>query len=283
MLAAACALGGVVVWAYWPTVVGLVREWDRDPNYSVGMVVPFAALYLLWCDRSLLSKTRISVCWWGAGLLLFAQVVRFLGLMWLFESAERYALVMTIWGVVLLVVGSKMFFRVKWIMLFLLLMVPLPGRIHNAVSGPLQRVATDGAVVVLELAGLTVESEGHVIVLNDTTELAVAEACSGLRMLTAFIVVAAAFAYVIQKPTWQKAVLVFSSVPVAILCNIIRLIVTAVLFLVFSSELGKAFFHDFAGLTMMPIAVLMLMGELWIMSKLVLPDESPSPVPAAGK
>jgi exosortase len=129
------------------------------------------------------------------------------------------------------------------------------------------------AVATLELLGITVVREGHTMLLNDTVPVAVAEACSGLRMLTAFIVVAFVLAYVVNRPRWQKAILMLSCIPVAIVCNQIRLVVTAILFLVVSNQVGEKFFHDFAGLTMMPMAVLILAAELWILSHLVIEDE----------
>jgi hypothetical protein len=35
---------------------------------------------------------------------------------------------------------------------------------------------------------------------------------------------------------------------------------------------GEKFFHDFAGQVMMPAAVLLLFGELWLLDKLVVPE-----------
>ena len=164
--------------------------------------------------------------------------------------------------------------------LFLFLMVPLPGKIHNLISGPLQTHATTGAVYWLELLGNTVTREGNVMVLNGTVPIAVAEACSGLRMLTAFVVVGSVLAYSIRRPRWQKAMLVISTVPIAIACNLVRLVTTAMLFLHVGSEAAERFFHDFAGVTMMPLAIALLLAELWIFSRLVLPEEQPAPAPA---
>jgi len=267
-----------LLWSYWPTLIGLIRDWRSDDNYSVGMLVPFAALYLLWQDRRSLAGSRISPCWWGLGLILAAQAARAFGLFALYESAERYSLVLTIVGLVLLIAGWQVFWRVRWILLFLFLMVPFPGRIHNLISNPLQTQATVSAMFVLELLGVTVIREGNVLVLNNRVPIAVAEACSGLRMMTAFIVVASVLAYSVTRPLWQKAAIVLSSVAVAIVCNLIRLVITAFLFLWTSSELAERFFHDFAGFTMMPLAILFLLGELWIMSKLVV-AESPAERP----
>ncbi len=260
------------VWAFWSTITGLINDWQGDPNYSVGQLVPFAALYLIWIDRSNLTKHDRSTCWWGLAIILVAQLARLYGLLFLFESAQRYALVLTIVGVVLLVCGWRIFWAARWILLFLFLMVPLPGKIHNTISGPLQNLATEGAVSALELLGIAVTNEGNVMVLNDHVSVSVVEACSGLRMLTAFIIVAAAFAYIVGRPRWQKVALIISSIPVAIACNLIRLVVTALLFMIVSGEIAKTFFHDFAGWTMMPLAIAMLAGELWIMSKLVVTE-----------
>jgi len=266
----------VLIWDYWPTIVPLFRDWQHDQNYSVGQLVPLAALWLIWHDRRALRRCEISPCWWGIAVIVAAQLGRLYGLLFLFESAERYSLVLTIAGMVLLLAGRQVFRQSKWVLLFLALMVPLPGRVHNMISGPLQSQATAGAVFSLELFGVTVAREGNTILLNHSVPLAVAEACSGLRMLTAFVVVAAALAYLVDRPAWQKAVLVCSSIPVAIVCNVARLFVTAELYLLTDSVTAERFFHDFAGLTMMPLAVCILIAELALLNRLVLSDPGPA-------
>ncbi len=273
LIAVSAVLLAVFLWTHWLTAVELFREWQINDNYSVGQLVPLAAIYLIWANRDSLRGLRLTACWWGVLVILFAQGVRIVGLMTLFESAERYAMVLTAVGVVLLVAGWQVSWRLKWVLAFLFLMVPLPGRIHTMISAPLQDQATTGAVFLLEVLGVTVDRTGHIIVLNDVTELAVAEACSGLRMLTAFVVVASVLAGVVDRPMWQRVAVVVSSVPIAIVCNIIRLVVTAFLFMWFDSDLAETFFHDFAGLTMMPLAVVMMMGELWVLSRLEIVDE----------
>ncbi len=264
-----------LIWAYWPTLVELFKDWQNDPNYSVGQIVPLAAAYLAWQDRDQLRPCRIAPCWWGLGLLVVALCLRLFGLVFFYVSLERYAFVLSLAGLVLLLYGREIFGRLRWVLAFLLLMVPLPGAVHNRISNPLQTFATAGAVFLLEVFGIMVSREGNVMLLNGQTEVAVAEACSGLRMLTAFVVVAAVLAYLIKAPRWQKVVLLASSVPVAIACNLIRLVATAVLYMVTESSVAEKFFHDFAGLTMMPLAIVMLLGELWLLRRLVVDDPPP--------
>jgi exosortase len=281
-IAGAVAALGALIWTYWATLVVLVEDWRGDDDYSVGQLVPLVALWLLWRRRAAIRKCSLAPCWWGIGLILLAQAARAFGLLFLYESAERYSIVLTLAGVALLVAGRQVFRQVFWIWLFLFLMIPFPGRIHNMISGPLQTLATVGAVFLLEVFGVTVAREGNVILLNDGMPLAVAEACSGLRMLTAFIVVAATLAFLIRRPRWQKLALLVSSVPIAIFCNLVRLVVTAILYLTAGSETAERFFHDFAGLAMMPLAVLILAGELWLMKKLVVVEE-PAPARAGAR
>ena len=89
------ALVIAVLWTFWSTIDGLRKDWQIDDNYSVGQIVPFAALYLLWTERQTLSRLPARTCYWGVGVMLAAQAARFFGLIALFESAERYALVLT--------------------------------------------------------------------------------------------------------------------------------------------------------------------------------------------
>jgi exosortase len=263
----------VVAWSYWPMLRQLFKEWQNDDDYSAGQLVPIVAAFLVWRDRKALSGLALKPCWWGGiTLLVLAGCARAYGLLFLFESAERYSLVVAIAGLVLMVAGWQAFRRTVWILLFLFLMIPLPGRIHNMIGGPLQSLATAGSVFLLEASGVRVSHQGNVMMLNQNIPVAVAEACSGLRMLMAFIIVAAFVAYMVRRPRAQKAVLLLSSVAVGVVCNIVRIFATAVLMLLVSVEFAEKFFHDFAGLVMMPIAVLLMFGELWIMNKLTIPD-----------
>ena len=272
------ALLAVTAWSYWRIVASLFREWNINDDYSAGQLVPLVALFLLWRERKNLRKCLLKPCWmWGIALLIFAQATRFYGLVFMFDSIDNYSLVLTIAGLVLMVAGWQVFRCVSWILLFLFLMLPLPGRVHNLISGPLQSMATTGAVFFMEAFGVRVSQQGNVMMLNQDTPLAVAEACSGLRMLTAFIIVAAFIAYMVRRSRLQKAIVLASSIPIAVICNIIRIFVTAVIMLHLSSEAADKFFHDFAGIVMMPIAVLLIFGELWLMEMLTLPETELKP------
>ena len=90
----------LLVWSYWPVIVPLWGDWRRDANYSVGMLVPLAAIWLAWIDRTRLASLQWRPSQAGIALLLGALVLRGFGQVLLFESLERYSLVIAIWGLV---------------------------------------------------------------------------------------------------------------------------------------------------------------------------------------
>jgi exosortase len=271
------ALLALLCWSYWPVLTRLWSDWQHDANYSAGQLVLPVALLLLFREWNLWSALPRRPDWLaGLALLALAQLIRLFGFVFLYESAERASFVVTLAGLVLLVCGRIVAWRARWLLAFLLLMIPLPGRLHNLIAGPLQDVSTAGAMLVLDVLGVVAARRGNVIYLNDDFPIGVAEACNGLRMLTAFLIIAAVLAFLVRRPTWQRVVLVVSSVPIAIFCNVVRISATALVLLWVNRSLGSAFFHDLAGLAMMPLAIFLLIGELWIMKRLVVPD-SPSP------
>ena len=193
------------------------------------MLVPFFAIYVLWARRDEIFKYNIQPSLWGLLGLIFAQAVRYFGLYFMYSSAERFSIVLTIASLVLLLFGWSIFRKLIPLLLFLCLMLPLPYSLHTAVMLPLQNLATKSAVFCLETAGFTVFHQGNVIHLDGTT-IAVAEACNGLRMITAFFVVTGFIVLLLHRSWWEKLVLLVSSLPVALLCNTVRLTVTSIAF-----------------------------------------------------
>lgn len=270
LIPGALALG----WAFSSTLIGLAREWRNNDDYSMGAFVGPIAAFVVWKRRAELSREVMRPCWWGLAVLAGAQILRRYALLELYESLDRYAAVLSVAGVVLTVLGWRVFRRLLWVLTFLVLAVPLPGRIHNRVAGPLQTVSTLGADATLELLGVRVVREGHDLKLNDRSSVTIAEACGGLRMLTAFVIVSGTLALMIARPAWQHVVLIVSSIPIGVACNVLRLVATALFFTVSSDDATRLFFHDVAGWAMMAPAIALLGLELWFMSKLVISDDA---------
>ncbi len=255
-------------WSYQSGIESLWNVWKRSDEYSSGLLVPFLALYVLWSRRHEIADCDVQYSMWGVLLLLFAQAVRFFGLFFMYGSLERLSIVLSVAALVLLFCGWKFFKKVATILLFLCLMLPWPNRIQAAVALPLQRWATSSAVFCLELIGYEVIQEGNIIHIGNTS-VAVAEACNGLRMITAFFVVGALVVLLVRRSWWEKLVVLISCLPIALLCNTIRLTLTAIAFTVVSGDYWEKIFHDYGGYAMMPLALGAVVAELWLLSELI--------------
>jgi exosortase len=272
-LAACTMLLGVCIWSYMPVIRELWDTWMRSDEYSSGLLVPFLAVYVLLTRRQQLRNITVEPALiLGCIALLVSQAARFMGLYYMYLSAERLSFVMAIWALVLWLAGRKWVLRIPGVLLFLLLMLPLPNRVQSSITLPLQKWSTTSAVFCLEMCGYPVMSEGNIIQIGDT-RVAVAEACNGLRMITAFFVIGALVALLTKRSWWEKLIILASCLPIALICNTLRLAVTAVAFTLLSGEHWEQLFHDFGGYAMMPLALALVILQLYLLQRLFLHDE----------
>ena len=157
---------------------------------------------------------------------------------------------------------------------FLLFMVPLPGPLADALGGPLQRIATQASTYLIQAVGVPAVADGNIILLS-REPIGVAEACSGLRMLVLFVAIAAGFVLLIDRKPWEKLLILASAIPIAVIANVSRITVTAMMYEWVGDRAAQFVFHDFAGWLMMPLAVVLLTAEMFVLSKLLV-DERPS-------
>jgi exosortase len=255
------------LWSYWPGFISLWNTWHRSDEYSSGLLVPFLAVYILWSRRHDITQCPIRPSVWGLFAFLAAQGLRLFGLYDNYGAAENLSVVLSIAALVLMLFGWQLFRRVSTILLFLCLMLPWPNRVQAAVALPLQQWATSSAVFCLEIMGYNVIPEGNVIHIEQI-RVALAEACNGLRMITAFFVISGLVVLMVKRAWWEKLIILVSSLPIALLCNTARLTITAIAFTILGGEYWEKIFHDYGGYAMMPLAIAAIVAELWLLTKL---------------
>jgi exosortase len=272
---------GALLWSYWPTFVDLRWIWRRSDEYSAGLLVPLLSAYVLWSRRRDIAKVPIRpAIAAGVATFLLAQAIRGSGLYFMYRSGERISIVLSVASLVLLMGGWRLLLKLTPILLFLCLMLPWPNRVQSAIALPLQRWATTSAVFCLELIGYEVLQDGNIIKI-DETRVAVAEACNGLRMITAFFVISGLVVLLVSRAWWEKLLVLISSLPIALLCNTLRLTITAIAFTVLKGDRVEKLFHDFGGFAMMPLALGMVVGELWLLAQLTTPPAETAPAVVA--
>ncbi|MHC4066831.1 MAG: exosortase/archaeosortase family protein [Planctomycetota bacterium] len=238
----------------------VIYRWLHDPNWSHGWLVPLFSLYLLATQRGRLLRARPRSSLTGLALLLAAMFMYF-GSMLLLQMGYPQALsiVLAILGVTLLMAGWEVM-RIVWFpILFLALAIPLPQGLYVDITGPLRELASDVAAAVLSaIPGLHAETSGVTIDYiygGKTGRLNVEEACSGMRLMMAFVTLGLAMAYLGQRPLWQRVIMVLACIPIALFCNAIRVTTTGCIHVFEYKSLASGTPHELLGLAMLPIAL----------------------------
>lgn len=255
---------------YWPVLADVWRVWLSSPEYSEGIAVPFLAMYVLWSRREKIRRCFVkpSVGWGIAGFAA-ASAVMVYGIIYNNVTAQQISFIMALASIVLFLFGRRLFVRVSSVMLFALLMFPLPQSVHNFVLAPIQRFSVSSAEFCLQCLGIYASSTGNTLNV-DRVFLNVGPGCSGLRMVGAFFIVSAMIALLIRRSIWEKMLVLVSSIPIAILCNTLRITLAGAGIRMFAENIEwQNLLHTAGGYAMIPVAMIGLMGELWLISKLL--------------
>lgn len=266
-IVAGLAVLAVGIWAYLPTLGDIVHAWETEPDYSHGYLVIPAALFFMWTRRG--TRPSVEAPGWLVGLSLvgISLMIRLFAAVYYFESIDGWSMLIWLAGVVALLFGNAMLLWALPSIAFLIFMIPLPFRIENMLSLPLQRIATKLSCWTLQLFGQPAISEGNTILIGDH-RLEVEQACSGLRLFVSIMALAFAYLLLVKRTWWEKALLLVSVVPIAIVANAARIVATGLLYEYASSDAAKKFSHDFAGWAMIPLAAALFGLVLWYLSKL---------------
>jgi exosortase len=199
--------------------------------------------------------------------LLFAAVA----FRWLADLAAelfvlRGSLVLALAGLVVWHYGVRQL--VRWWLPFTLLAlsVPLPELILSRIALPMQFIASKIGAALLNWRQIPVLLTGNVIRIPGH-ELFVAEACSGLRSLTALISLGVLLGAIALRHPASRAVLLASVLPVAILLNGVRVFLTGFLVYFVDPALGEGFMHKTEGMMVFGVAFAILAGVAWLIGR----------------
>lgn len=259
---------GTVLIAFAKPLWDTAHVWMTKADYSHGFLVPIFSGWLIWRQRNGILPGKK----WPhpIGLVFFAAAAAGLTIGTLNiakETCQGFALMCACAGVIVMFFGGLKALTWAWpAIVFLVFMFPLPYTFEQTLAFKLRRVATVAANYMMQLMGQPsyIAGNGTVITIGET-RLDVQHACSGLTMLLTFIALSAAYAATTVRPWTDRLLILLSSIPIAIFCNILRIVVTGHVYVWGFNKLGDAIVHDLAGWLMMPLAL----GLIWCELKLV--------------
>lgn len=253
--------------------------------YSQGheLLLLSVAGWLVWRQRDATSAgrpVRLGATFWLAWVLCLLGYV--LGRSQEFIRIE----LLSLWLSALLVMwaarGWQGLRRTWFAWLFCLFAMPLPFSLVLALTAPLKEAVSMVATFVLSGVGYPVGRSGVVITVGQY-QLLVAEACAGLHSMFILEAMGLLYSHLAQHTSWwRNGLLAVLAVPVSFLANVVRVMILVVVTHHFGDAAGQGFVHNFAGLALFAVALVLMagadavLGLIWPDRRVVAPTVVPS-------
>ena len=245
-------------------------------DWGHAYVIPLISGYMVWLQRDAIQRLTPRAYWPGLLVLLLGLVCyAFFTLLLPNHMLSGGAIVLTILGTVLTLLGPAYQRYLFLPIAYLVFAITISEQIMIEVTFRLQQIASQGAYVVLSLAGplmgFGVDIEGNtleMIVGGESRMMNVAEACSGMRMVVAFVALAGAVALLGTREWWKRFALLLLAVPVAVFMNVVRVAVLGFVTL-WDPNLAAGDAHTFIGTMLLFPALGLYMLVVWALNRIV--------------
>ncbi|MGD9562337.1 MAG: exosortase C-terminal domain/associated protein EpsI [Pyrinomonadaceae bacterium] len=257
-------------------------DWWTDDNYSHGLIIPFVVGYIVW-QRIGRIKAAITGPDGLLGWIMIAAATLMLlaGTLASVIFAQRISLLVMIAGVVTCCWGARALRSLFVPFILLALSIPIPQLIFNKIALPLQILASRLADNGIRALGISTARIGNVIeipyrITGEIIGLEVVEACSGIRSLMTLITLSLILGYftrdrlhndqhglkglMIDRDVQRTVLLMVAAVPVALITNAARVIVTGVIAYYFGYDGVEGTWHDVSGSFVFLAALAILFG-----------------------
>ena len=262
--ATACAV------AFWAPLRSLMQLALASDEYSHILIVPFISIFLVWMERERLFQTPESNR--SSAAVLFC-VGALLGWRGPFLSAGGDWLGLAILGFLCLIWAGFLFFYGApafkaglFPLLFLLLMVPLPGFLLDHFIAWLQVGSADVAGWIFNLSGTPVLRQGLFFSLPQVT-IEVAKECSGIRSTQALLITCLLAGHLFLRTNWRRTVLLVAAMPVLIIKNGVRIATLTLLAVHVDPSFLTGRLHRDGGFVFFLLGMLILLPLLWWLQK----------------
>jgi exosortase len=268
-------IAGLFCYLFRTEIWSIVHRWLTDSSWSHGFLIPFFSLYFINQHKKEILNLQTEPSYLGLFFLICGIVFYPLNIVHFRYGYFRPIGMVATLGAVVLFLGGWRLIRYTWLpVAFLVFAVPLPARYYVKLTMPMRLLAAKVAAFLLNLVSqMDATANGvviDVIYKGQRLEpaLDVAEACSGMRLLMAFLALGVAMAYLHYRPVWQRIILLASTIPIALLCNIVRVTATGFIYILIHPRYAQGIYHDFLGMAMLPLAFGLYGSLAWFMSSL---------------
>lgn len=170
--------------------------------------------------------------------------------------------------------GTRALRALLFPLLYAVFLLPIPETFIDIGTQPIKLAISQAVVGLLALFGLPVASTGVSIMIGPF-ELLIAAACAGLNSLITLTAIGLIYVHLKRDgDPVRTTLLVVAIFPIAVLANFIRVMILVLLTYYAGEAVAQGFMHEFAGLFMFMIALLLIIGLEQLLQKTVRPGRS---------
>jgi len=261
------ALGGFAAMylpLYWWAANGIWKSEEQGH----GAIILAVMLWLFWTLRHEIDQTPVkpvpALGWslFGVGLFVY-----FVGRVFDISILEFASQPLVVAGALLLMRGTAAI-RIAWFpLLYFIFMIPLPGILVDAITGPLKSQIANIVESLLYALGYPIARSGVILSIGQY-QLQVADACSGLHSMFSLAALGTLFMYLMGRRSWpHRAIMLASILPIAFAANIVRVITLVLVTYYLGDEAGQGFLHGAAGMVLMLVALVFFFFLDWLLDK----------------
>lgn len=229
---------GALVLIYWNLFSWLVISWTTNPYINYGIMIPFISGYFIYSKRKL-AKTDVNP--YGLFIILVSMIL------YLFSSLyiKALSLLLLISGLVFYFFGTKVLRKIKFEILYLIFMIPLPELSIEIIGFWLKEISLSLSFRILSPFMQLGIRDDYITLAGDSI-LRYGLPCSGMESFMAFLAFSVLFAYLYERKWWRAGILIGFSPIAAILLNSLRLSIM-ILVATLSTDLILSVFHLMSG------------------------------------
>lgn len=244
-----------------PTFFNLSDRLWQSEDHAHGPFILLITLVLFWKKRAALlsSSTASPQPLLGAVIFFFGLLLYLLGRSQDILIFDVGALVPVVIGLILMTRGWKSLLAVWFPVFFLLFLLPIPGFIVDAVTLPMKIAVSYVAESILYWFDYPVARNGVVLYVGPY-QLLVADACAGLQTLISLEAMGLLYLHLVKHDSLlRNGLLALAIVPISFTANVTRVLALILITYYFGDEVGQSYLHDFAGLFLFLVALLLIM------------------------
>lgn len=228
--------------------------WNPENDLEHGWVIFPAALAIAWWHRKQLAAAPKSTSWAGLAIALVGAATFVFAVRTIQGRVAILAVPLLIYGSVRFLWGRQTARIILFPCAFLLFMVPLGFLVSRTVG--LQNLSASVAAGLGNLLGARVIADGAKLKALDLAfEYEVSGGCSGIRSLTAMMMLAALWVHFTERELWKKVLIFCSSLLFALLGNFMRIFSVILFARYISPTVAGTIYHDWSGFIFFPFAV----------------------------